>query len=262
MAQPKSKRNIDPRMVRDILAVVCSVLIVVAAAISVFKYISAKKENQALEEQSNQSRFSAEYYEMNIAGEVSPDKVNLGNYMPVKQFGEFFINDNHKMLEQAAELTYNSNVDNKFFIKNNCYSCEINDENHYYFFGNDENSLAFYLKFSKEWDTSEWFVLKNFLTPDVRYDSVDKIMIIKTDTARGLPSRSLSAKDLRRINADSLASTTDKAAIDRYLSRYNDGVYVFTDYFDEVKKAKESSESGYVLASFKNYNLYQCIGTY
>lgn len=262
MAQPKAKKKMDPKMVRDILAVICSILIVAAAAVSVFKYISIKKENQGLEEKSNQSKFSAEYYEMNIAGEITPDKVNLESYISLKQFGEFFINENPMMLEQAARLTFNSNVDNKFFIKNNCYSCEMGDENHYYFFGDDEKSLVFYLKISKEWDKSEWFVLESFFAPDVTYDLVDKIMIIETDAARGLPSRSLSAKDLRRINADGLASTTDPAAIAKYISRYNDGVYVFTDSFDEIKKAKESSGSGYVLASFKNHNLYQCIGTY
>ena len=250
------------KTVRKILLILCGILLLAAVAVSVLKYISVQKENQALEEKSYQSKFSAEYYEMDVAGEISPDKVSLGSYVPLKEYGEFFINDKSDMLEQTIELTYNSNVDNKFFIKNKCYSCKINDENHYYFFGNNEDNLAFYLKFSKDWDRSEWYVLKSFFVPDVRYDAVDEILIIKTDAARGLPSRSLSAKDLRRISSVGLASTTDKTAINNYVARYNDGVYVFTDYFDEIKKAKESSESGYVLASFKNYNLYQCIGIY
>lgn len=264
MAKPKRNGKIDIKIIRRILIVACGILLLAAAAFTVSRHFSTQKENQALEEKRKQSQYSADYYEMNIVGEISPDEVNFANYIPVKQFGDFFINDNAKMLEQTVELTYNSNVDNKYFIKNNCYSCKTDDEAHYYFFGNDEKSLPFYLKISKNWDISEWYVLENFRLPDVRFDIADSIIIIKNDTARGLPSRSLSSKNLCRINDnDALASVSDNAVIDRYLARYNEEVYVFTDVtFDEIKTALESSESGYVLVSFKNFNLYQCIGTY
>ena len=263
MAQPKSKKNISLKKIGKTLLIICGILILTAVGVTVFRYISNQKENQALEEKRKQTQYSADYYELNIAGEISPDEINFANYVPMKQFGEFFINDNSKMLEQAAELTYNSNVDNKYFIKNHCYSCKTDDEAHYYFFGNDESSLPFYLKISKNWDISEWYVLENFRVPDVRFDMADSIYVFKNYTARGLPSRSLSSKDLRRINADdALASVSDNAVTDRYIARYNESAYVFNDTYDEVKKALESSECGYVLVSFKNYNLYQCIGTY
>ena len=262
MAHPKSKKRIDIKIVGKILAVICGILILAAAGITVFRHLSTQKENQALEEKRKQSQYSVDYYKLNVAGEISPDDVNLNNYISVKQFGEFFINDNSEMLEQTAELTYNTHVDNKYFIKNNCYSCNIDDMAHYYFFGNDEKNIPFCLKISKEWDKSEWLVLRNFRVPDVRFDKADGLMVIKSYMANGLPSRSLSAKDLCRINDDGLAFTDDSSVIDRYIERYNEGAYVFTSTFDEVEKALESSDSGYVLVSFKNYNLYQCIGTY
>ncbi|MCQ2480187.1 MAG: hypothetical protein MJ120_06045, partial [Clostridia bacterium] len=178
-------------------------------------------------------------------------------------YDDFYIADNSLMTEQMLELTYNSELDYEYYIDNSCYSCKVDsEEGHFFFFGKDESYLPFYLKIDSKCTNCQWFVRRDYVPPSVNTDAVEKILVVDARMADKLPSNILENKDLPRINADNIFKITSENTIQSFIERYRNEAYVFTEKYDEIKEAKAKSMGGYVLASFKDENVYQCIGTY
>lgn len=251
------------KKIKKILLISGCVLVVAAAVVFAIRYLDEKKENEITEEKNNQTQFSYSSYKFNEVGSVDYSEINLDDYVPLSQFGEFYLADNDEMFERALELTYISEIDYSYYIDNNCYSCEIDDDYHYYFFGKDTDHLMFYLKINEKWDISKWYVRTDFTVPNAKLSIVDKIVIVSTNETEDLLSNSLSNNDLRRIDTESAITITDEDTVDRYVKHYKEGTYVFNETFDDgIEKAKEDSLCGFVLVSFKNSDVLQCIGVY
>lgn len=255
----------DPKYlktIRKILLIVCGVLLLAAAAVFIVRFTESKKDEKITEEKNQQDQFSYSSYKFNEAGKIDPESVNLEDYVPIQQFGKFYVFDNSAFLEQALEETYIMNIDNEYYINNKCYSCDFDEKEHYYFFGKDENSLMFCLKIGSRWDKTEWLVRKDFRVPRINLNRVSEIIAIGNLEAKSLLSKSLDNSDLYRINADSASKVTDRKIINQCAERYKDGEFVYDEEFDFIAEAKGNSLSGYVLAGFENSSLYQCIGVY
>ncbi len=250
------------KKIRKILYIVCAVLVLIAAAFSVFRFVQEKKDEKLTEEKNLQNRFSYSSYRFNEAGKIDPAKVNLEDYVSLKQFGQFYIFDNSEFLEQALESTYVSVIDNGYYINNKCFSCDLGENWHCLFFGNDENYLPFYLKISSDWSRTEWYVRKDFSIPKANLNRVSEIIVVSNTEAKTLPSNSVENSDLYRINTESTIKATDRKIINQCVACYKKNSFVYDESFDFVTEAKENSQSGFILAGFENSNVYQCIGVY
>lgn len=251
------------KLIKRILIILCGLLIVAAAVVSVLRYVEEKKDTEITDEKNNQTKFSYYSYDFNEIGSVDYKDINLDDYVPLTQFGEFYLADNDEMFERALELTYISEIDYSYYINNECYSCEIEGNDHYYFFGKDKDNLMFYLKINEKWDISEWYVRSDFAVPTAKLNRVNGIVIVSTNEAEDLLSNSLENTDLRRINTEDAINITDKETVKKYVKHYKEGTYIFNESFDgNIKTAKEDSMCGYVLASFENSEVLQCIGVY
>lgn len=251
------------KTIKKVLIIVCAVLVLAAVVITAFRFIESKKDDRITEEKNKQDRYSQVSYRLNEVGELYASDVNLADYEPVSQFGQFYVLDNSELLEQSLEFTYNTAVDNEYFVDNRCFSCEFDGKSHYFFFGEDEDNLPFYLKISSKWDKSEWYVRKDFIPPTAKLNRVSEIIVISESAAEELLSKSLGNSDLRRINADEMLKITDKDKIKQCVSRYQNGKYAYDEKFDSsIAEAKEKTMCGYILAGFENSNVYQCIGVY
>lgn len=251
------------KLIKKILIIVCCTLIAAAAAVFIISRVEEKKDAAITEEQDNQTKFSYSSYKLNETGSVNYSEINLDDYVPISEFGEFYLADNDEMFERALELTYISEIDYSYYINNECYSCEIEGSDHYYFFGKDKEHLMFYLKINEKWDISEWYVRSDFSVPSAKLNTVNEIVIVSTNEAEDLLSNSLGNTDLRRIDKESAITITDKEIVDKYIKQYKEGSYVLNETFDEnIKAAKEKSDRGFILASFENSDVLQCIGVY
>ncbi len=263
MANHKRSKVVSPKQTKRMLAVVCCALLAVAAVISVFKIVGIKNKNETLEQKKQETKYTIDSFRLNIKGEINPKSVNIGDYISLQDFEEFYVADNSLMLEQMLELTYNSEMNYDYYIDNSCYSCKVDsEEGNFFFFGKDESYLPFYLKIDTKCTNCQWFVRADYVPPTVNTDKVEKILIIDGLTADKLPSNILENKDLPRLNTEKLLTVTDKKTVEDFVERYRNEVYVFTEKYDEIKEAKAKSMGGYVLAVFDSENVYQCIGTY
>lgn len=244
------------------LLIITAIVIAAAAIITVIRFIDNKKEQKAFEVNNAKPKFSHESYRFGEAGALDPSEVNLSDYIPLKEFGSFFLSDDAEMLRQAMELTYVSVFDYKYFIDNNCYSYDNGGKNHYYFFGSDKTYLPFYLKISENWGVAQWYVLKDYAVPTVNVKKIKSIIIVDALAPTELLSNSLETFDLHRIDTKNAVIIEDEKEIREYLEKYNNKIYVFNDKTEGIAKAKENSDSGYVLASFENSSILQCIGAY
>lgn len=263
MANHKRSKVVSPKQTKRTLITICCVLIVVAAIIAVAKVISIEKENETLEQKRQETRYTIDSFQLNIKGEINPKSVDIKDYIPLQNYDDFYIADNSLMTEQMLELTYNSEMDYDYYVDNSCYSCKVDsEEGHFFFFGKDESNLPFYLKINSKCTNCQWFVKCTYLPPTVSTDGVSEILFVDGLLTDRLPSNILENKDLPRLDTDKVLKITDSDTINKYLERYKNEVYVFTDKDENVKKAKEKSMSGFVLAAFESENVYQCIGTY
>lgn len=252
----------ESKKLKKTLLIVSIVFVVAAAAVTVWRFTDVKSDNRKLSENKQSKTDAAVLYDFEEAGALNLPESKLREYITLGQFGDFYVSDNEQMLVQAIEQTFVSAMDCKYYIDNRCYSCGFDDGYQYRFFGTDENNLPFYLKISGDGKSAQWYVKNGLSVPYVGKDKVSEIILLKTSDVQTMTFHSADDSDLRRINPDDGISVTDKDVIDKYIMRYSNGNYVFDDKLDDIKKAKENSDCGYVLAHFENSNIYQCIGSY
>ncbi len=250
------------KKLKKTLVIVCIVLVAVAAAVTVWRTIDIKADNSQLKKEKESKTDAALLYDFEEAGTLNLSEDELKKYIPLEQYGNFYASDNEEMLLQAIEQTFVSAVDCKYYINNHCFTCNFGDGYQYRFFGKDETDLPFYLRISPDGKITQWFIRNGYIVPFVEKDVVSEIVLLKTADVSSLGSHSADGFDLRRINPSDGIIIKDKSVIKEYITRYNDENYVFDDRLDDIKAAKEKSDSGYVLAGFGNGSIYQCIGAY